>query len=341
VWGDAFKRVMPEQAFRMPAKLMNALLGGLRRDSQTGPEVTLRPRPQLLVPGVTLAVNDSGANVPWHGVCQFKEPVTARPEIRRFTKAGNAGDARLGVLLEPVRAGGVGRVAWAGGPWKALVTAGNAGRYLSGTNPAGWIGTEVAPTRQRWLRQISARTAAGWAWVMIEDGGLPQMIKAKADMAVDNTVYAAVYLSPAGVESGSLNVMRPNGITVPNGTVGFLGQTTTGVAMIIPASVAAGTEPRLIKAKVDMTSDGAGYSARYITRNGIEGTLISQICRPPGVPVLNGDVGYLGKDTTDGSLMFIPCHARSVGALPLVIEQRTSDPISPAVGRIWVRTDLT
>jgi hypothetical protein len=65
-------------------------------------------------------------------------------------------------------------------------------------------------------------------------GGHPQMVKAKAAMSADNTLYAAVWLSPAGVESGSLSVMRPNGITLPNGTVGFLGQTTTGTAMIIP-----------------------------------------------------------------------------------------------------------
>jgi hypothetical protein len=110
-----------------------------------------------------------------------------------------------------------------------------------------------------------------------------------------------------------------------------------GTCWVVFAPAAGSGLPPMIRAKAAMTADNTFYNCVFLKADGTEGDNLTAK-RPYGVRVENGDTGFLGQESA-GENVWIPCHARQDNNLPLCIEQRTSDPSNPAIGRIWLRSD--
>lgn len=99
-----------------------------------------------------------------------------------------------------------------------------------------------------------------------------------------------------------------------------------------------GGKPVMLRAQEDM-ADAGPYECTYLAVGGEEGDTLD-VYPPDGVPVNEGDTGFLGVDGA-GHSVFIPCHARAIADLPLVVEVRDgSDPTSPENGQLWAREDV-
>jgi len=70
-----------------------------------------------------------------------------------------------------------------------------------------------------------------------EGGGTPQMIQASQGMTADDTFYDAAELDSDGTTGSTIQVKRPNGVTIDSGQVGYMGQDTGGEQMFIPANM--------------------------------------------------------------------------------------------------------
>ncbi len=89
----------------------------------------------------------------------------------------------------------------------------------------------------------------------------------------------------------------------------------------------------MIIAQADMVTDDTPYNVKYLEADGTEGTQITAR-RPNGIYVSNGDVGFMGWDSS-GHSMFLPANMRAANEMPSVMQVVTSDPSSPVAGQFW------
>jgi hypothetical protein len=162
-----------------------------------------------------------------------------------------------------------------------------------------------------WLWQVSAVSAPTCSVQMVDESG---------DPVVATEITGILY-----------DVLPEVGDNV------LLCRRTSGALGIFLGGVASYTAT-MLKAKAAMTADDTAYACVLLEADGTEGSAITAR-RPNGVAVNSGDIGFLAFDTS-AQAMFIPANMRAVASMPLVVETRTSDPGSPATGRIWMRTDL-
>jgi len=226
MFGDAFKRIMPEQPLRFPAKMMNAMLEGIRARASERHGFRVTPKWNRLPAGVVLARNVSSGVAPRYGVCRLIETLGPNKDLWRFDKASTW--SGIGILLEPVPAGYIGRVAWSGGPWRAKVPAAAAtGAYLRAKDSApSWELQTVNPRAlegHAWLFQMSARINDGTAWVKFGEGiplgpdGAypPSPLKTVGSTAEGSVGYGETwraYQDPAGRLFRLVNVRLATGV---------------------------------------------------------------------------------------------------------------------------------
>jgi hypothetical protein len=122
-----------------------------------------------------------------------------------------------------------------------------------------------------------------------------------------------------------------------------VGKTTDGVWEYLEYGLlrrgTGGAPPLMVIAKADMSANDTPYTCNYIDASGNEDGGSINLKRPYGIYISQGDIGFIGTDI-DGNYIFMPANMREEGEMPLVVENRTDDPVSPAQGKIWIRTDL-
>jgi len=117
--GDTLKHVRQGDKFRPTANMHNLTVDAIRQTRQTVHGVPGRPIPEVPRGNIIQARNDSG------GYVALGVPVSLTGEAvagSGYLKFGAADAEPYGIALAPVGDGKVGRVAVAGGPWKAAVT---------------------------------------------------------------------------------------------------------------------------------------------------------------------------------------------------------------------------
>ena len=62
----------------------------------------------------------------------------------------------------------------------------------------------------------------------------PRLLRAKIQMAANNTEYSCVYLHADGTEGDTVTCMRPTGVGVSGGDVGFLGRDNDNNRVFVP-----------------------------------------------------------------------------------------------------------
>jgi hypothetical protein len=118
--GDDMKKVLPGDPLRIPARTWNAVLDATRAQRESQP--IFRPGSGAsLPPGTALAYNASGEAAPAGGVVELINRTSAARPLE-FTKPGKSEGADVfAIALEPIAAGGIGRIALSGGPWPILI----------------------------------------------------------------------------------------------------------------------------------------------------------------------------------------------------------------------------
>ena len=139
-------------------------------------------------------------------------------------------------------------------------------------------------------------------------------------------------------------------VTMPSGEVAFLSlagviieaseSQSRSLSKSVEGPSGAGAGPLLIFAQEDMPLDSVLYECWYRRYTGAPLAPGPIYCyRPPGIYISSGDYGFLGIDKQLNNV-FIPANMREEANMPLVVEQRTSDPLGFTAGRLWYRTDL-
>jgi len=236
--GDEFKRVQAGDRLRIPARTWNALLDALRAHQMGGVVFGAAATPALRAICVMPGRNDAAETAPWHGMASITGVAPSGAVI-----LAKCAEPPYAVLLEPIGSGKIGQVAVSGGAYQVLV------------NGSVQVGARLAPVSGTWQAAAAvdgplmalSEDAEGLCWCVFAASGTGAvMIRAKADMATNNTLYPCMYLSAAGVEAGSVSVKRPYGVKVLNGDTGFLGVDSAGTPMFVPCHARHDPAHRLI-----------------------------------------------------------------------------------------------
>lgn len=166
---DPRHNVLPGQRLRLAAEQVNGLNRLLRTNAGFGGGPIEEPE---RASNIVLVRNDSGADVPWLGVLGLGGPIIspvggtlegtdaasgrAREFVRQIVLSGvmpAGGDQAVGVAVEPIAAGAVGRVAVSGrfpAKIKILTTAHKYARGRAG-DVTQLITAECGPLRVVWM----------------------------------------------------------------------------------------------------------------------------------------------------------------------------------------------
>jgi hypothetical protein len=292
---------------RLPHENLNAYNDAVRQVSES------RRQMADVVGGITSkantvhAYNASGEDAPWRGICEISD-------------------------TSNTTAGSIGRIAISGGLWEVDVSTitVNVGDTIGASDGS----FDPGSGRVFEVVQISGDIAK----VRFLGGGGGLLLEAQEDMTEDyddtddttiaNTTYSARPVNADGTLGDTITVIRPPGVEIRAGQRGVLSISGDGMQVFSPVN-----QGTLLRASEDMTTDSTDYSAS------VEGGVIITVWRTPGIYISSGQYGTLSVGD-DNQFYFVPANMREQASMPLVIETRTDDPLRPATGRIWLRTDL-
>jgi hypothetical protein len=317
---------------RLPHENLNAYNDAVRQVSES------RRQMADVVGGITSkantvhAYNASGEDAPWRGICEISDTSNTTAQVEFVKPGGDGGVGQYGILLEPIKAGSIGRIAISGGLWEVDVSTitVNVGDTIGASDGS----FDPGSGRVFEVVQISGDIAK----VRFLGGGGGLLLEAQEDMTEDyddtddttiaNTTYSARPVNADGTLGDTITVIRPPGVEIRAGQRGVLSISGDGMQVFSPVN-----QGTLLRASEDMTTDSTDYSAS------VEGGVIITVWRTPGIYISSGQYGTLSVGD-DNQFYFVPANMREQASMPLVIETRTDDPLRPATGRIWLRTDL-